>query len=147
MRTGGGMIAFEVKGGYEAAMKLMDYFAKTHPQRDSSGNLNEAPVHLCVSLGALTTYIQHPASMTHACVPREQRLEQGITDALVCANLLSISIMTGSSVMVSVPSYLIMLILCFPVVFNSQVRVSVGVDDVQTLTNAFDRGFADLAAN
>jgi methionine-gamma-lyase len=38
---------------------------------------------LAVSLGAVETLIQHPASMTHAIVPREERLKAGITDNLV----------------------------------------------------------------
>jgi methionine-gamma-lyase len=36
-----------------------------------------------VSLGATDTLIQHPASMTHACVPCEIRRQVGITDELV----------------------------------------------------------------
>lgn len=63
----GGMISFEVKGGLEAGRKLMN------------------SVKLCslaVSLGAVETLIQHPASMTHAIVPREERLKAGITDSL-----------------------------------------------------------------
>lgn len=84
MRTGGGMIAFEVKGGYDSAVRLMDHFAIHHPQRDDNGDVESAPVHLCVSLGSVSTYIQHPASMTHACVPKAQRLAMGITDTLVC---------------------------------------------------------------
>ncbi|PUU86876.1 MAG: methionine-gamma-lyase, partial [Halanaerobium sp.] len=38
---------------------------------------------LAVSLGDVDTLIQHPASMTHAPVPREERLAAGITDGLV----------------------------------------------------------------
>lgn len=38
---------------------------------------------LAVSLGATDTLIQHPASMTHACVPKEVRGKVGITDGLV----------------------------------------------------------------
>jgi methionine-gamma-lyase len=83
MRTGGGMIAFEVKGGYDAAVRLMDYFAAASPQRDDNGDVDAAQVHLCVSLGSVSTYIQHPASMTHACIPKPQRQAMGITDTLV----------------------------------------------------------------
>jgi methionine-gamma-lyase len=64
----GGMISFELKGGLEAGRKLMN------------------SVKLCalaVSLGAVETLIQHPASMTHAVVPKEERLKSGITDSLV----------------------------------------------------------------
>ena len=38
---------------------------------------------LSVSLGSTDTLIQHPASMTHAIVPRDMRLKIGITDGLV----------------------------------------------------------------
>jgi methionine-gamma-lyase len=64
----GGVICFEVKGGLEAGVKLMN------------------SVKLCalaVSLGAVETLIEHPASMTHAVVPKEERLKAGITDSLV----------------------------------------------------------------
>ncbi len=64
----GGMISFELKGGYEAGKKLMDH------------------VHvftLAVSLGSVDSLIQHPASMTHACVAPEIRRKVGITDGLV----------------------------------------------------------------
>ena len=38
---------------------------------------------LAVSLGGIETLIQHPASMTHAKLTRESKLEAGITDELV----------------------------------------------------------------
>lgn len=63
-----GMLSFGVRGGLEAGRRLMD------------------SVRLCslaVSLGATDTLIQHPASMTHACVPCEIRRQVGITDELV----------------------------------------------------------------
>ena len=64
----GGMLSFGVAGGIEAGHKLMNR------------------VELCslaVSLGAVDSLIQHPASMTHAGVPKEVRLKTGITDDLV----------------------------------------------------------------
>jgi methionine-gamma-lyase len=64
----GGVICFEVKGGLEAGKKLMN------------------SVKLCtlaVSLGAVETLIEHPASMTHAIVPKQEREKAGITDNLV----------------------------------------------------------------
>jgi methionine-gamma-lyase len=64
----GAMIAFEVKGGYAAATRLLDR------------------VQLCalaVSLGNLDTLIEHPASMTHRSVPPEIRAETGISDSLI----------------------------------------------------------------
>jgi methionine-gamma-lyase len=38
---------------------------------------------LAVSLGGVETLIEHPASMTHAGIPREEREKAGITDGLV----------------------------------------------------------------
>lgn len=72
MRNGGGMIAFELQGGFEPAVRLMDYFAR-----------HDTPMELAVSLGAVISYIQHPASMTHSVVAPEVRKERGITDGLV----------------------------------------------------------------
>jgi cystathionine beta-lyase/cystathionine gamma-synthase len=66
--TGGALIAFEVKGGVEAGIRLMN------------------SVRLCAlaeNLGAAETIITHPASMTHADVPPVQRAAAGITDGLV----------------------------------------------------------------
>jgi cystathionine beta-lyase/cystathionine gamma-synthase len=63
-----GMISFELKGGLPAGTTLMN------------------SLHLCSlaeSLGAVETMITHPASMTHASVPREARLARGLTDGLV----------------------------------------------------------------
>ncbi len=68
MRGFGSMISFGVKGGLEAGKKLMD-------------NVHLAA--LAVSLGGVETLIQHPASMTHAAVGKEQKLKAGITDDLV----------------------------------------------------------------
>ncbi|SDL80241.1 trans-sulfuration enzyme family protein [Halarsenatibacter silvermanii] len=64
----GGMISFEVKGGLEAGKKVME---------------NVELCTLAVDLGHVKTLIEHPASMTHWYVDREQRLESGITDGLV----------------------------------------------------------------
>ncbi len=64
----GGMIAFELKGGLEAGKKLMD---------------NVKVWQLAVSLGGVESLIQHPATMTHASVPKELREKAKITDGLV----------------------------------------------------------------
>lgn len=72
MKNGGAMIAFDLQGGFEPAVELMNYFAR-----------HDTPAELGVSLGAVISYIQHPASMTHSVVPQEARLERGITDGLV----------------------------------------------------------------
>lgn len=69
MKNGfGGMISFELKGGFDAGMKLMN------------------GVKLCslaVSLGSVDSLIQHPASMTHAVVDEDIKKAAGITDGLV----------------------------------------------------------------
>lgn len=64
----GGMISFELKGGIEAGKTLMN---------------SVKMISLAVSLGCVDSLIQHPASMTHSPVPREERLKAGITDGLV----------------------------------------------------------------
>ncbi|PLX37257.1 MAG: methionine gamma-lyase [Hyphomicrobiales bacterium] len=64
----GGMIAFELKGGYEAGLKAMN--ALTLIRR-------------AVSLGDAESLIQHPASMTHATYTPEERAEHGISEGLV----------------------------------------------------------------
>lgn len=64
----GGMICFEVKGGLEAGKVLMN---------------SVRLITLAVSLGCVDSLIEHPASMTHSPVPREERLKAGITDGLV----------------------------------------------------------------
>jgi methionine-gamma-lyase len=72
MRRGGSMITFELRGGQAAAKSLLDYFGR-----------RDTPMELAVSLGSSISYIQHPASMTHAGVPEEVRLARGITPGLV----------------------------------------------------------------
>lgn len=68
MRGPGAMISFEVEGGLEAGKKVMDGVRLAV---------------LAVSLGGVETLVQHPASMTHSKLPREERLEAGITDGLI----------------------------------------------------------------
>ncbi|MCC7539671.1 MAG: aminotransferase class I/II-fold pyridoxal phosphate-dependent enzyme [Deltaproteobacteria bacterium] len=72
MRDGGSIVAFEVRGGIPAGEALMNYFAR-----------KDTPMELAVSLGAAISYIEHPASMTHAVVPPEARLARGITPGLI----------------------------------------------------------------
>lgn len=64
----GGMIAFELKGGYEAGIRFMD---------------NVELALRAVSLGDAETLVQHPASMTHITYSPEERLQHGISDGLV----------------------------------------------------------------
>ena len=63
-----GMITFELTGGTEAGKTLMN---------------NVQLCGLAESLGSVETMITHPASMTHADVPVEDRRKRGLTDGLV----------------------------------------------------------------
>lgn len=64
----GGTMSFEVKGGVEAGIKL----------------LNSLEIcTLAVSLGDTTTLIEHPASMTHSTYSKEELAEAGIPEGLV----------------------------------------------------------------
>ena len=63
-----GMISFELNGGIPAGKYLMN---------------NVELCFLAESLGAVETMITHPATMTHAEVPAEERHARGLTDGLV----------------------------------------------------------------
>lgn len=68
MKHPGAMMSIELKGGLEAGVKMMN------------------KLNMCtrtVSLGTCDTLLCHPASMTHAGVPKEQREKYGITDGLI----------------------------------------------------------------
>lgn len=88
----GGMITFELKGGLEAGKVLMN---------------SVKMITLAVSLGCVDSLIQHPASMTHSPVPREERLKAGITDG--------------------------------------QVRLSVGIEDVEDIIADLDQALNEVA--
>ncbi|MEF8883213.1 MAG: cystathionine gamma-synthase [Halapricum sp.] len=64
----GGMLSFELAGSLEATRALVS---------------NTEVFTLAESLGGVESLIEHPATMTHASVPRNQRLEAGVTDGLV----------------------------------------------------------------
>lgn len=64
----GGMIAFELNGGYEAGIRFMDSVKLAMR---------------AVSLGDAETLVQHPASMTHITYPPEERLKHGISEGLI----------------------------------------------------------------
>lgn len=64
----GGMVSFETTGGYEVAKKLVE-----------STKLFQ----LAVSLGAVESLIEQPASMSHASYDPEDRAAHGIVDGLV----------------------------------------------------------------
>jgi methionine-gamma-lyase len=64
----GGMLAFEIRGGVDAAITFLN-------------NLKLCTV--AVSLGDTATLIEHPGLMTHSVVPKEDREMLGITDSLI----------------------------------------------------------------
>jgi cystathionine gamma-lyase len=69
MRMFGAMVSFDIKGGqFEEAKKIL-----------SGTELFS----LAESLGGVESLIGHPASMTHASIPREERLKVGLTDSLI----------------------------------------------------------------
>lgn len=66
-RNGGAMISFELGEGYD----IRKFF--------SSLSL----IALAESLGGVESLVCHPASMTHASIPYEERQREGITDGLI----------------------------------------------------------------
>ncbi|WP_318503752.1 methionine gamma-lyase [Bacillus sp. T3] len=68
MKKPGGLLSFSIKGTKETAQFFMNQLKL---------------IKLAVSLGDAETLIQHPASMTHAVIPRVERLKMGIEDSLL----------------------------------------------------------------
>ena len=69
MKGFGGMISFELKNdSVEEAKRVL-----------SSTHLFS----LAESLGGVESLINHPASMTHAAIPREERIKNGLSDSLI----------------------------------------------------------------
>jgi cystathionine beta-lyase/cystathionine gamma-synthase len=69
MRGFGGMMSFELKNdSVEEAKRVL-----------SSTSLFS----LAESLGGVESLINHPASMTHASIPREERIKNGLSDSLI----------------------------------------------------------------
>ncbi len=68
MEKSGGIISFTIFGGKDKAQFLLNQLSL---------------IKVAVSLGDAETLIQHPATMTHAVVPVEDRLKMGITDDLI----------------------------------------------------------------
>jgi cystathionine beta-lyase/cystathionine gamma-synthase len=69
MRGFGGMVSFELKGDvYEQAVKVMESLHVF--------SLGE-------SLGGVESLCTHPASMTHASIPKEERAKAGLKDTLI----------------------------------------------------------------
>lgn len=64
----GGMLSFEIKGGFREAKTFLE---------------NLEIFSLAESLGGVESLIEHPASMTHASVPKEEREKIGVTDNLI----------------------------------------------------------------
>ncbi|SFJ87908.1 Cys/Met metabolism PLP-dependent enzyme [Brevibacillus centrosporus] len=64
----GGIVSFEVKGGYEAAKSFINALRLAM---------------ISFSLGDPETLVQHPASMTHFSIPPEERAKFNITDGLI----------------------------------------------------------------
>lgn len=69
MRDFGGMMSFELKDdSVKAATKVL-----------TSTKL----IALAESLGGVESLINHPATMTHASIPREERIKNGLSDSLI----------------------------------------------------------------
>ncbi|QDG53284.1 aminotransferase class I/II-fold pyridoxal phosphate-dependent enzyme [Persicimonas caeni] len=64
----GSMLAFELVGGFDAALRVMEAVELITP---------------AVSLGSTDTLIQHPAGLTHRKVDAEVRASHGITDGFL----------------------------------------------------------------
>jgi methionine-gamma-lyase len=68
MRRGGGVLSFEINGSKKDAQTLLNHLTF---------------IKIAVSLGDAETLIEHPATMTHAVIPEDTRMEMGITDQLI----------------------------------------------------------------
>jgi methionine-gamma-lyase len=68
MKSPGGLISFEINGGKQEAQNFMNRLGM---------------IKIAVSLGDAETLIQHPATMTHAVVPKEERKRMGISESLI----------------------------------------------------------------
>ncbi len=69
MRGFGGMISFELKN--DSAEEIKRVLSSTHL------------FSLAESLGGVESLINHPASMTHASIPKEERIKNGLSDSLI----------------------------------------------------------------
>ena len=69
MRDFGGMISFELKDDSDSEVKRV--LSSTHL------------FSLAESLGGVESLINHPASMTHASIPKEERIKNGLSDGLI----------------------------------------------------------------
>jgi cystathionine beta-lyase/cystathionine gamma-synthase len=69
MRDFGGMISFELKDDADSEVKRV--LSSTHL------------FSLAESLGGVESLINHPASMTHASIPKEERIKNGLGEGLI----------------------------------------------------------------
>jgi cystathionine beta-lyase/cystathionine gamma-synthase len=82
---------FEDHPGYEIAKKqmrgfggMMSFELKDNSQESVTKVLSSTRIFaLAESLGGIESLINHPASMTHASIPREERLKNGLSDSLI----------------------------------------------------------------
>lgn len=69
MKAFGGMLSFELKN--DSVDEAKRVLSSTHL------------FSLAESLGGVESLINHPASMTHASIPREERIKNGLSDSLI----------------------------------------------------------------
>ncbi|MFN8250422.1 MAG: cystathionine gamma-synthase [Ferruginibacter sp.] len=82
---------FEDNAGYAIAKKQMNGFGGMISFELKNDDVNEAKrvlssthlFSLAESLGGVESLINHPASMTHASIPREERIKNGLSDSLI----------------------------------------------------------------
>lgn len=64
----GGIVSFELYADLEKTIRFLESLSL---------------ISIAESLGAVETLIEHPASMTHASIPREERIKIGLSDNLI----------------------------------------------------------------
>ena len=69
MKNYGGMLSFDLNNS--SLKKAEEFVSKTHFFT------------LAESLGGVESLCGYPASMTHAAIPKEERLKSGVTDSLI----------------------------------------------------------------
>jgi cystathionine beta-lyase/cystathionine gamma-synthase len=82
---------FEDHPGYTVAKKqmrgfggMMSFTLKNDSVENAVRVLSSTKVFaLAESLGGVESLINHPASMTHASIPREERIKNGLSDSLI----------------------------------------------------------------
>ncbi len=82
---------FEDHPGYAIAKKQMrgfggmiSFILKNESKKNTSRVLSSTKLFsLAESLGGVESLINHPATMTHASIPREERIKNGLSDSLI----------------------------------------------------------------